>query len=751
MLSRPHTVAERYIVYRAERALLRAREDAPAAAAGRDPVSRRDGASPWDGADLRERIEFASHRARPLPRRRADRARAAALDPSRRSPRDDLQRPVVLNAKALIERDADFAKFAGRILLTYIYEEVLGWNIVTRRHRRAEGVPPARASSSDLQRGVEDRAHRPAAARLRTREARRRPRSHRRPRLRLPRHPDALRPLPAGRQDGESAAPHRDAAALLDARGDGPLRSARTRRARRARVIGLYQLYKSRRFCSSTPTLFNTGTLHSQLSSCYLYKVDDSSSPSCPRHRGKRVPLQMGRRPRRILDGGARHRRLHQGHQRRVARASSRSSSCTTTSSSPSTRAASARAPAAPISRPGTTTSRTSSSCARNTGDERRRTHDMNTANWIPDLFMKRMEARGQWTLFRSNEVPDLHDTLRRGVRAALRRTTRQRAAAGEIYGEKLAGARALEADAQDALRDRPSVDHLQGPVQRPQPAGPRRRHPLAAISAPRSRSTPAPTRPPSATSARSSSTQHLDADGELDHDKLRETIRIAVRALDNVIDINFYPTEPRSTANIRHRPIGLGVMGLQYALYRKRPRVRLAEAASSSTTSSWRPIAYYAYEASSDLAAERGTYSSLQGLQVGPRPAAAGHASICSRTSAACRSKSRAAAGMDWAPLRAKIAAQGMRNSQRARHRPHRHDLEHHGHARPASSRCTRTSSPSPTSRGDFIVLNPFLVRDLKAARPLEPGHARPASSTSTATLGAIERDPRRPEASAT
>ena len=79
---------------------------------------------------------------------------------------------------------------------------------------------------------------------------------------------------------------------------------------------------------------------------------------------------------------------------------------------------------------------------------------------------------------------------------------------------------------------------------------------------------------------------EHLTADGEIDHEKLRETIRVAVRALDNVIDINFYPTEAARTANLRHRPVGLGVMGLQYALYRKGARVRLAGGDASSATS---------------------------------------------------------------------------------------------------------------------------------------------------------------------
>ena len=113
-----------------------------------------------------------------------------------------------------------------------------------------------------------------------------------------------------------------------------------------------------------------------------------------------------------------------------------------------------------------------------NTGDERRRTHDMNTANWVPDLFMKRMEAREHWTLFRSNEVPDLHELYGRKFEERYVHYERL-AREGKIYGRADPSHRSLEGNAQGALRDRPPVDHLQGPLQRALAAGPRRRHPL--------------------------------------------------------------------------------------------------------------------------------------------------------------------------------------------------------------------------------------------------------------------------------
>ena len=105
----------------------------------------------------------------------------------------------------------------------------------------------------------------------------------------------------------------------------------------------------------------------------------------------------------------------------------------------------------------------------------------------------------------------------------------------------------------------------------------------------------------------------HLTPEGDLDHEKLRDTIRIAIRALDNVIDVNFYPTEAAKTSNSRHRPIGLGVMGLQNSLFVKDVSFTSEEAVEFNDEF-MEAICYYAYEASSDLANERGTYSSYRG-----------------------------------------------------------------------------------------------------------------------------------------
>ena len=354
-------VAERYIVYRAERAMLRARRRSSRPRRSRSRCSRPTAPSAWTGADLRERIAFASI-GLDLELDGRARARAAPLDPAR-DRRADLPRLVVLNAKALMERDAEYSRFAGRILLTYVYEETLGWDIVR------DGVGALKGSTSAASRGASPRRRRSAASTralldVRPRPARRRARPDRRPRLRLPRPADALRPLPADRQDRRAAAPDRGAAALLAARLDGRL-PRRERGDRDARTLDLYTVYSQRRFCSSTPTLFNAGTLHSQLSSCYLYYVDDTltsivgrgiaenamcskwagglgGSWTAVRGTGAHIEATNGEIAGRHPVPEAPQRPARRRQPGRQAR----------------------RAPAAPTSRSGTTTSASSSSCA---------------------------------------------------------------------------------------------------------------------------------------------------------------------------------------------------------------------------------------------------------------------------------------------------------------------------------------------------------------------------------------------------
>jgi ribonucleoside-diphosphate reductase alpha chain len=205
----------------------------------------------------------------------------------------------------------------------------------------------------------------------------------------------------------------------------------------------------------------------------------------------------------------------------------------------------------------------------------------------------------------------------------------------------------------------------------------------------------------------------HLLADGSIDHRKLRETIRMAVRALDNVIDINFYPTEAAQRSNKRHRPIGMGVMGLANTLYMKGIAFASPEAVEFNDEA-MEAIAFYAYEASSDLAAERGTYSSYRGSKWDRGLLPPDTVDLLEKERGLPIQVPRTSR-MDWTPLRAKIAAQGMRNSNVLAIAPTA-TISNITNTSPCIEPTYKNLFVKSNLSGEFIVLNPFLVKDLKA-----------------------------------
>jgi ribonucleoside-diphosphate reductase alpha chain len=347
----------------------------------------------------------------------------------------------------------------------------------------------------------------------------------------------------------------------------------------------------------------------------------------------------------------------------------------------------------------------------KNTGDDRRRTHDMNTANWIPDLFMKRMEARSTWTLFRSNEVKDLHDLY---GRAFEKRYVEYEALAeqGKIQGQKI---EALELwkkmlsmlfetghpwiTFKDACNIRSPQDHC-GVIHSS--------NLCTEITLNTSNDETAVCNLGSVILD-----SHLKPDGSLDHAKLRETIGMAVRALDNVIDINFYPTEAAKRSNLRHRPIGLGVMGLAHALYMKGIPFA-SEAAVEFNDEAMEAIAYYAYEASSDIAAERGTYSTYKGSKWDRGLLPQDTVDLLEQERGVKVDVPRGGR-MDWAPVRAKIAQHGMRNSNVLAIAPTA-TISNITATSPCIEPTYKNLFVKSNLSGEFIVLNPFLVKDLKA-----------------------------------
>jgi ribonucleoside-diphosphate reductase alpha chain len=704
-------VAERYIVYRADRALLRAQQrtlGSTPEAIPAIPVLEADGTETlWDGADLRARIAFASIGLElALNADEIERELRRSIRPGVQ--RADLQRVVVMNAKSLVERDSDYSSFAGRVLLTYIYEETIEWDVVRdgmaglrEAHRRA--LRPM------IERGIAIKRMDPVL---------------------LEYDVDALAASldPTSDLDFDVLGIQTlyDRYLITDKTGRTPRRLeapqlfwmrvamgvclGEERSGREARVLALYTAYKERRFCSSTPTLFNSGTNHAQLSSCFLYYIEDTLTSIVGRGIAENAMCSkwaggLGGSWTAVRGTGA-HIESTNGESQGVV---------------PFLKMHNDQLVA--VNQGG---KRAGAGCAylevwhndireflelrRNTGDERRRTHDMNTACWVPDLFMKRMEAREDWTLFRSSDVPDLHDLYGSAFEARYAEYE-ARVAAGELWGEKI---EAIELWKQ-MLRMLFETGHPWITFKDPSNVRSPQDHAGVVHSSNLCTEITLNTSHDESAVCNLGSIvidRHLTASGEIDHTRLRETVRVAVRALDCVIDVTFYPTEPTRTANSRHRPIGLGVMGLQYALYRKGIAFG-SEAAAEFSDEMMEAIAYYAYEASSDLAAERGRYSSYTGSKWDRGLLPPDTVDLLESERGEAVEVPRGGL-LDWAPLRAKIAAQGMRNSNVLAIAPTATISNIMGTS-PCIEPLYKNLFAKSNISGDFVVLNPFLVRDLK------------------------------------
>ena len=711
-----YKVAEAYILYRAERALMRQkeREEEEAGAAEEADtqtsmvvVTREDGSTfLWDGADLVARVRFA------LIDLDLCLSEEEIIQELRRSlfdgmTREDLRMTIILNAKALIEKDADFACFSGRILCSYIYEEVLGWDVLK------DGIGALKEFHQRYLPGYIEKGI--ALGRLS-------------PELRkydLKKLSKILDPSADLYFDYLGIQTLFDRYLLID-KTKGPGTRIETPQIfwlrvsmglclnegdqKEDRVADLYDLYKSRRFCSSTPTLFNSGTMHSQLSSCYLYWVDDSIESIMQRGIAENAYLSKWAGG---LGGSWTSVRGTGSH---IAGTNGESQGVI-----PFLKLHNDQLVA--VNQGG---KRRGSGCAylecwhndlfeflelrRNTGDDRRRTHDMNTANWIPDLFMKRMEAREDWTLFRTSEVPELHDLYGRKFEEKYVEYE-EMAERGEIKGEKMPAIEVWKKMLQmlfetghpwitfkDACNIRSPQDHS-GVIHSS--------NLCTEITLNTGKDETAVCNLGSVVLD-----NHLDKNGELDQDKLKETVRIAVRALDNVIDLNFYPTVPAQTANLRHRPVGLGVMGLQNALYQKGLAFDTQEAVEFNDEF-MESIAYYAYEASSDLAAERGSYSTYENSKWSRGVLPQDSIDLLEEERGVPVDVPRGSR-KNWDFLKEKILQQGMRNSNVLAIAPTATISNIMGSS-PCIEPHYKNLFVKSNLSGDFIVLNKHLVRDLK------------------------------------
>jgi len=710
-----YKAAEAYILYRAQRSRLRMEEEKAAAATLEEArqesmvvVVGDDGQSQfWDGSELKKRISFASIGLDLcLDEATIEREllRSIGAEVSAR----DLKSTIILNAKALIERDADFAKFAGRIMLSYIYEEVLDWSI---QLDGMEGLKPAhtQAFKQYLKHGVEIRRLNPDVLDYD-----------------LDKLAEALDPSADLDFDYLGIQTLYDRYLIIDKTGERSRRietpqffwmrvamglfKKEKEGTREDWVMRLYSLYKGRRFCSSTPTLFNSGTLHSQLSSCYLYKVDDSIESIMIRGIAENAFLSK-------WAGGL-------GGSWTAVRGTGGYIQGTNGESQgivPFLKLHNDQLVA--VNQGG---KRRGSGCAyletwhndiedfielrKNTGDERRRCHDMNTANWIPDLFMKRMEARENWTLFRANETPDLHDLY------------------GKAFEERYIEYEKRAAEGKIWKRTVPAIELWKSILKMLFETG----HPWITFKDPCNVRSPQDhagvihssnlcTEITLNTSADETAVcnlgsvvldTHITADGALDHDLLKETITVAIRALDNVIDINFYPTEAARNSNTKHRPIGMGVMGLQNALY-KRGLSFASDAAVEFNDELMEAVAYYAYGASADLAAERGAYASYKGSKW-DRGLLPQDTLELLEDERGMKIDVPKGGKMDWSVVREKIADKGMRNSNVLAIAPTATISNIMG-TTPCIEPNYKNLFVKSNLAGDFIVLNRELVRDLK------------------------------------
>ncbi|MDA9786046.1 ribonucleoside-diphosphate reductase subunit alpha [Gammaproteobacteria bacterium] len=480
---------------------------------------------------------------------------------------------------------------------------------------------------------------------------------------------------------------------------------------REDRAIEFYQLLSSFDYMSSTPTLFNSGTLRPQLSSCYLTTIPDDLDGIFGAMKDNALLSKWA--------GGL-------GNDWSPVRALGSYIKGTNGKSQgvvPFLKVANDTAVA--VNQGG---KRKGAMCAyletwhldveefldlrKNTGDDRRRTHDMNTANWVPDLFMKRVELGSNWTLFSPGEAPDLHDLT--GLAFEKRYEEYEALAAeGKMDQHKTIPAKDLWRKMLTMLFEtgHPWITfkdacNLRSPQQH-----------IGVIH-----SSNLCTEITLNTSADEIAVCNLGSvnlpqhmkNGVLDQEKVKRTVTTALRMLDNVIDINYYSVDTAKNSNLKHRPVGMGIMGFQDALYMQ-DTPYCSDAAIEFADRSMEVISYHAIAASSDLAKERGTYPSYDGSLWSQGIFPKDSIDILEKNRGSEFLKVDRSETLDWDQLRAKVKKDGMRNSNVMAIAP----------TATISNITGVTQSIEPTYQnlyvksnlsGEFTIVNPYLVKKLKA-----------------------------------
>ncbi|WP_313738244.1 ribonucleoside-diphosphate reductase subunit alpha, partial [Acinetobacter sp.] len=346
----------------------------------------------------------------------------------------------------------------------------------------------------------------------------------------------------------------------------------------------------------------------------------------------------------------------------------------------------------------------------KNTGDDRRRTHDMNTANWVPDLFMQRVFEDAEWTLFTPSETPDLHDLT--GAEFAERYAHYEAIAKETDMLHKKVRAKDLWRKMLSMLFETghpwitfKDVCNLRSPQQ----------HVGVVHSSNLCTEITLNTSKDEIAVCNLGSinlVQHVQG-GVLDREKLARTVKTAVRMLDNVIDINYYAVPQAKNSNLKHRPVGMGIMGFQDALYEMKLAYGSDEAVDFADES-MEVISYYAIQTSSDLAIERGTYETFKGSLWDQGILPIDSLDIVAKSRPERMFEVDRTQRLDWDTLRAKVQKDGMRNSNVMAIAP----------TATISNICGVSQSIEPTFQnlyvksnlsGEFTVINPYLVRALK------------------------------------
>ena len=483
---------------------------------------------------------------------------------------------------------------------------------------------------------------------------------------------------------------------------------------REARAIEFYDVLSSFDFMSSTPTLFNAGSLRSQLSSCYLTTVADDLDGIYEALKENALLSKFA--------GGL-------GNDWTRVRALGSYIKGTNGKSQgvvPFLKVVNDTAVA--VNQGG---KRKGAVCAyletwhldieeflelrKNTGDDRRRTHDMNTANWVPDLFMRRVMEGGQWTLFSPSNTPDLHDLFGAAFEKAYV-AYEEKADRGEIKLHKRLPAKDLWRKMLTMLFEtgHPWVTFKDAcNVRSPQ------QHVGVVHSSNLCTEITLNTSDTEIAVCNLGSinlVQHLadgpDGSKSIDQVKLKKTVRTAMRMLDNVIDINYYAVKKARDSNLRHRPVGLGLMGFQDALYQLRLPYASA-AAVEFADRSMEAICYHAYWASTELAEERGRYSSYRGSLWDRGILPIDTLDLLAEARGGYVEVDRSVT-LDWDALRSRIAAHGMRNSNCVAIAPTATISNIIG-VDASIEPCFGNLSVKSNLSGEFTVVNEYLVRDLK------------------------------------